>query len=406
MKRFFYDISLFILLIFFFPKFLIDFFIRGKYRKSLFARLHPEVPKDIKKPVVWLHGVSMGETRALSTLVPYIRKAHPDAFIFITTVTETGQEQAEKCIPDANAIQYLPLDFSWIIKSFVQMLKPKLLILVEGDYWYNLMREVKQTNGSIVVVNGKMSEKSMKRYLFFKSLSHSLFSSIDHFCLQSESYLSRFLKLGIPPEKIAITGNLKFDIPSPEMGDLETYKKELSLKREDVVITLGSTHEGEEDLLLNILETLQKKCPNLKVLLVPRHPERFSKVKRLALNYSYVSVIDKMGVLPQCYRISDLAIVGGSFVRGVGGHDIFEPIKMGVPTLFGPFMHKQKDLMQLVTNSGGGKMLSLEALLPTLEELLSERKLLHEMSEKGKYCAQKALGSAFRTWKEVEPLLI
>jgi len=405
MKRFFYDLSLFTLLIFFFPKVMVDFFIRGKYRKSLLARIHPKLPKNKKEPVIWLHGVSMGETRALSTLVPYIRKAHPDAFIFVTTVTETGQEQAKKCIPDANAIQYLPLDFSWIIRSFVQMLKPKLLILVEGDYWYNLMREVKQTGGSIVVVNGKMSEKSMKRYLFFKSLSHSLFSSIDLFCLQSESYLSRFLRLGIPPEKTVITGNLKFDIPPPELSGLPAFKNELQIKDDDIVITLGSTHEGEEELLIKALLPLQKAYPNLKVLLVPRHPERFSKVKQLAINYPHVTLIDKMGILPQCYRLSDLAIVGGSFVRGIGGHDIFEPIKMGVPTLFGPFMHKQKDLTQLVISSGSGKMLPLESLLPTIEELLSNRKLCHEMSEKGKYCAQKAMGSAFRTWKEVEPLL-
>jgi len=400
-KRLFYDLSLLLLLILFFPKLMIDFFFRGKYRKSLLARVKGEAPENKKKPVIWLHAVSMGETKALSTLVPHIRQSHPDAYIFVTTVTETGQEQARECIPDADAIHYLPLDFSWIIKSFVKMIKPNLLILVEGDYWYNLMREVKRGGGSIVVVNGKMSEKSMKRYLFFKSL----FSSIDHFCLQGESYMVRFLKLGIPPERITITGNLKFDIPSPEQKDLALFKEQLHLTEDDIVITIGSTHEGEEELLLSRITPLQKTHPHLKVLLVPRHPDRFARVKQLLANYPNVTLIDKMGVLPECYRISDLAIVGGSFVRGVGGHDIFEPVKMGVPTLFGPFMHKQVDLSTLITNSGAGKMLPIEALPSILEELLNSAKQRQEMGEKGKRCAQKAMGTSFRTWKEIESLL-
>ena len=154
MTRFLYDAALFALLLFFFPKLLIDFLVKKKYRKSLKLRLKPKAPGGGDKEVIWLHAVSMGETKALSTLVPHIRKSHPDAFIFVTTVTETGQEQAKRSIPDADAIHFLPLDFSWIIKAFVQTLRPNLLILVEGDYWLNLMTEVKKCGGHIVVVNG------------------------------------------------------------------------------------------------------------------------------------------------------------------------------------------------------------------------------------------------------------
>lgn len=404
-ERFLYDISLFALLILFFPKLVVDFFAKGKYRKSLFKRINPASPRNRKEPVIWLHAVSMGETKALSTLVPHIRKAHPEAFILVTTVTETGQEQAKTSIPDADEVTYLPLDFSWIIKSFVREIKPKLLILVEGDYWFNLMREVKKAGGSIVVVNGKMSEKSMKRYHFFRPFCRKLFSSVDHFCLQGESYMHRFLKLGVSPEKITVTGNLKFDIPTPELEGLDELRKELGLSHEDVVVTLGSTHEGEEELLLSMIKPLQMDHPNLKILLVPRHPERFKKVKGLLSRFGNVTLIDRMGILPKCYRLSDLAIVGGSYVKGVGGHDVFEPAKMGVPTFFGPFMEKQVDLMNLVTQSGAGKMLPLESILPTLNELLSNAKLRNEMGEKGKCCAQKAMGCAFRTWKEIESII-
>ena len=397
MTRFLYDAALFALVIFFFPKLLIDFLFKKKYRKSLKLRLKPKAPGGGDKEVIWLHAVSMGETKALSTLVPHIRKSHPDAFIFVTTVTETGQDQAKQSIPDADAIHFLPLDFSWIIKAFVQTLRPNLLILVEGDYWLNLMTEVKKCGGHIVVVNGKLSEKSLKRYLAFPPLARTLFSSVDHFCLQGESYLERFLKLGISPEKLTITGNLKFDIPSAEPDRLDTFRKSLKLKTDDRVITLGSTHDGEETLLLTSLLPLLTEDIHLKVLVVPRHPERFKKVKE-AFHHPQVTVVDKMGVLPACYRLSYLAIVGGSFVKGIGGHDIFEPAKMGVPTLFGPYMHKQVDLERQLTEAGGGMKVKPRDLTKAIEKILCDSKLHMEMGEKGKYAAQKTLGVSFRTW--------
>lgn len=393
MTRFFYDAALLALLILFFPKLLIDFLFKKKYRKSLKLRLRPQAPGGIEKEVIWLHAVSMGETKALSTLIPHIRKSYPDAFIFVTTVTETGQEQAKRSIPEADAIHYLPLDFSWIIRSFVQMLKPRLLILVEGDYWLNLMREVKNCGGRIVVVNGKLSEKSMKRYLAFRPLVRTLFHSVDHFCIQGESYLERFLKLGIDPEKLTITGNLKFDIPSVDKAPQDFIK----LRKDACIITLGSTHEGEETLLLTALLPLLTENSKLHVLVVPRHPERFKKVKA-SIHHPQITVVDKMGVLPDCYRLSKIAIVGGSFVKGIGGHDVFEPVKIGVPTLFGPFMHKQVDLERLLIQGKAALKVSSEEVKPAVEKLLNDLKYHQEMSENGMQAAQKMLGASFRTW--------
>ncbi|MBF5060104.1 3-deoxy-D-manno-octulosonic acid transferase [Candidatus Neptunochlamydia vexilliferae] len=388
MIRFFYDIAIFALLILFSP----NFFFKGKYRKSLAARLKGKAPQGDKKLVIWLHAVSMGETKALSTLVPHIRRSHPDAFIFVTTVTETGQEEAKKIISEADAIHYLPFDFSWVINPFVKILKPDLLILVEGDYWLNLLIAVKKEGGKVVVANGKLSEKSLKRYLAFRSFSRPLFNTVDHFCLQGETYLERFLKLGIPPEKLTITGNLKFDIPAKQGKTLS-----LPLEEGDKVITLGSTHEGEETLLLKQLAPFLAKDPHLKVLVVPRHPERFKRVKSL-INHPQVTVIDQMGVLPACYALSHLAIVGGSFVKGVGGHDVFEPAKMGVPSLFGPYMHTQVELDRALTQAGAGIKVDAAHLPAIVEKLLNDPKLHEEMGERGKAFAQKAVGAAFRTW--------
>ena len=397
---FFYNLSLFVLLVLFFPKLLIDFCFRRKYRKSLLARLSPKAPN--KEGTIWLHAVSMGETKALSTLVPHIRRSYPDAFIFVTTVTETGQKQAET-IKGVDACHFLPLDFSWIIRSFVKALQPRLLILVEGDYWLNLLSAAKQCGSQIFVVNGKLSEKSMKRYLSFRSFSRRLFSKIDHFFLQGELYLERFLKIGILPDKLTITGNLKFDIPGASLEGLDLLRKEWNLGPTDKVITLGSTHGGEEDLLLKQLTPFLEKDPHLKVLVVPRHPERFQKVKE-SLQRPQVIVVDRMGILPKCYRLSHLAIVGGSFVKGVGGHDIFEPAKMGVPTLFGPHMHTQVDLDNVLTKVGAAWKVTPLELTEAVQKLLFDKTFHSEMSARGKSFAREVVGASSRTWNHIEKL--
>ena len=284
------------------------------------------------------------------------------------------------------------------------MLKPKLLILVEGEFWFNLMREVKKIGGSIALTSGRVSKKSMKYYLLFPTFSRSLFEKIDHFLLQSKIHTSRFLNLGVPIEKIIVTGNLKFDIATSTPKDSSILQQTLNLRKEDLVITLASTHNREEELLIQALLPLQHTYPHLKLLIAPRHTQRFAKVKQLVANYSHVIVIDKMGILSQCYQISDLAIVGGSFVKDVGGHDIFEPIKAGTPTLFGPFMHKQEDLVELVTNSGSGKMVSLDELLSTVQELFSRRQQLITMQKKGTQLTTQVMGSALRTWQHLNSL--
>ncbi|MDJ0651793.1 MAG: 3-deoxy-D-manno-octulosonic acid transferase [Simkaniaceae bacterium] len=395
-----YDSALSLLFVIALPKLLYDYLFKGKYRKSLTARISPVVPRVVKKPIIWLHAVSVGETKALSTLVPHIRKTYPGAFIYVTTISETGQEEAKKRIPDADSIGYLPLDFSWIMKSFVRKLNPTLLVLVEGDYWFNLIREVKCKGAKIFVVNGNLSEKSLKRYLAIPFFSRQIFSSIDHFCIQGESYVERFSKLGIPTENLKMTGNLKFDIPGEEKDDLEKVRKRFNLKPKDRVITLGSTHEGEEELLCKSLRPALTMDPHLKILVVPRHPERFSRVKNL-IRYPQITVVDQMGILPKCYRLSHIAIVGGSFIEGIGGHDIFEPAKMGIPTLYGPYMYKQVDLDRGMTASGAGIKVSQSYLLEATLKLLHDSNFHFEMGEKGKHFAYKVMGASFRTWQEI-----
>jgi 3-deoxy-D-manno-octulosonic-acid transferase len=417
----FYDLSLLALMVIFFPKMVWQLLFQGKYRKSFSSRLSKKAPHSEKKaPVIWLHGVSVGETKALSTLVPHIRKTYPSAFIVVSTVTETGQKEAKRLITQADEFCYLPLDFSWIIRPFVKRLKPSLLILVEGDFWYHLLKEVKQSGGSVVVVNGKMSERSFKRFSLLKSFRKALFEQVDTFCVQSKLYFNRFIELGIDEEKLCVIGNLKYDISLEQepLVDQKLWKEKLGIQKRDFVLTVGSTHEGEEAFILKILKSFWSRYPHLKMVLAPRHPERVSAVKKLLKKeglsfWSYLAeekptgkekviLIDGVGILPRCYRIADLAIVGGSFIPGIGGHDIFEPAKMGIPPIFGPYMDHQLELVQKLTEVGIGKQTAPHQLPALLETYFSNPDKIQEEGAKGIAFAKTVSGSSFRTWKKIE----
>lgn len=420
MKIALYNAVLFLGLLFIFPKTLWLYFFRGKYRKSLFLRLKKKAPHTENRSVIWLHGASLGEVKALSTLVPLIRESYPKTFILISTITETGQTEAKKSIKQADCVCFLPLDFSWIMRPFIEAVSPKLLILVEGDFWPNLLRQAKKSGALVVVASGKLSKKSLSRYLFCKTLTHMCFSSIDHFYLQGEVYKKRLMQLGIHPQKITVTGNLKFDISNPVFAKnkLDAFKKKMGLKKDDFILTCGSTHPKEENTLLKVLSPLLKKYPHFKVLIVPRHPERFQVVKQLLIkkveNFGMFSspksevslhLIDKVGILPLCYQVSSLALVGGSFVKKVGGHNIIEPAKTGVPVLFGPYMHKQMDLCSLITQYGAGNQVKLDTLLKCIEDAIRSPALAAEMGNRGKELAQSIFGSAQATWEKIDVLL-
>ncbi|MCB1085092.1 MAG: 3-deoxy-D-manno-octulosonic acid transferase, partial [Chlamydiia bacterium] len=400
MLAFLYNTALVLFALLYFPKFLYDLVFHQKYRTSLRARLFPKGPSIDKRPSIWLHGVSVGEIKALSTLIPHIKKTYPNGGIVVTTVTETGYAQAKRSFPDVS-IEYLPLDFLWAVRSFARAIHPDLLILVEGDYWLNLIKEVKKLGAKVVVANGKLSKRSLKRYLSLPRFSKALFSPIDHFFLQGESHMERFLMLGISPEKLTITGNLKLDIPPPEPAEFIAP----FLQKGDRIITLGSTHEGEEALLIKEIAPLLDQDPHLKLVIVPRHPQRFAKVSKL-VNHPQIFVITRMGILATCYQHSTVAIIGGSFVKGIGGHDIFEPVKGGVPTLYGPHMEKQPDLDKLLEASGAAKKISPNMVGDTLRNILYNDQACQEMITKGKALVRSVSGNSLQTWMLINALLI
>ncbi len=367
-----------VLILFGIPWLLWQYAVRGKYRSSLKERLGLVLPPVFSKKVIWIHTVSMGETRAAASLYQALRKAYPDTPFVVSTTTETGQAEAKRSLPNADAYFYLPLDITWIVAKLVRRLQPSVLILVEGDIWPNLLNAAKKQGVKLFLVNGKISEKSTKRFGYFPAFTKHLFSLFDILCVQTKVYKDRFVQIGAPAEKIFVTGNLKYDAKFPELTPtaLAEWKRELKIQPQDRVITIGSTHDPEEDQLTRALADI----PNLKILLVPRHPERFEALsKRYPATYSKLEqltgeeriiLIDAMGVLPTCYQLSELAIVGGSFVDHIGGHNILEPIQCGIPVLFGPYMAAQKEMVDLVRSGKAGAQVSLSDVPSAVQKIL------------------------------------
>ncbi len=369
---------------------------------------------------IWIHAVSMGETRAVAPLAKMIQDRVPGVRIVVSSVTDTGHEEAKKAMPFAAAHVYLPLDYAWVVRRWLRWFSPDLVIVAETDFWAQFLRLAKAGGAKLAVVNGKLSERSTSRYQRFPSVTDEILGLMDLFCVQSTDYAERFLTVGIADERIVVTGNMKFDYQTEKLTGEEKreWRLRLGVGEGQQVVVVGSTHDPEEKLILAAMRAVWSVRPTVKLILAPRHPERFRLVAELLAGegitfdrYSEghstgasVMLMDVMGLLRCCYQVADVAIVGGSFTERVGGHNILEPADCGVPVLFGPYMHSQPELERLMLGAGAGKKVSeeqLEVALKCLLESVGEREAMGAMGVK---LAAANLGATERTWKELEKL--
>lgn len=375
--NFLYDCLLVLSALFLFPKFLWDFFVKKKRAPTFSERLGLAIPDPKGKRVIWIHAISVGETKAAQPLFERLKAAHPEAFFLVTHTTATGRQEAKRSLSSADAFAYMPLDFSWIMKRWAKTLRPSHFILIEGDFWFNQLRALKRQGTKLILASGKISERSASRFSKIPFFSKQLFGLFDLFCVQSEEYAIRFAPF---VKDSVVTGNLKFDSkpsPLPSLASLHHYQKPM--------ITLASTHALEEKLLL---EALKPFLANYIILLAPRHPQRLEEVKKLLqsqeISYSLwseleqasgletVILIDLMGQLSICYEMSQLAFVAGSFVDGIGGHNMLEPCLYGCPSLFGPYAYSQKELVSYVLQAGAGMQLDVSQIASVIEGYLQD----------------------------------
>lgn len=400
-----YDLGLLLITILSLPKIIYGMIFQKKYRKSLKARLGLSFsfPEKDKRDLIWIHAVSVGETKAIAPLVKRLKEKKPEAIFVVSSGTETGLQEAKTSIPCADDHFIFPLDFSWTMRKIMNRVQPDLVLLCETDFWYHFLHFAKKNGAKLGVVNGKISRKSTDRLKKCRWLSKRLFSLFDFLCVQDSTYFERFEQLGIPKEKLLITGNLKFDAEYPRLSQEELYQWQarLGLQGHEPVLVIGSTHNPEEEWFCESIKKLWQKWPKCKVMIAPRHPERFEEVFTLlsSLNIPFcrltkimqdssptkasVIVIDTVGMLRMCYQFATIAIVGGSFVDHVGGHNILEPCAYGVPVVFGPHMFSQPELTEQVLRYQSGIQNTLVRLESTLDHLLSHPELRNQMGKAG-----------------------
>lgn len=352
--------------------------------------------------------VSVGEVRAMIPLYKRLKEKYPFVEFFLSTITQTGLAEAARCLPGAKSYFILPFDFSWSMRRLTKQIKPFLLILSEGDFWFNMLQYAKKEGARIVLVSGKLSMRSANRYAKIPFFAKRLFGHFQLICAQNQQYAKRF---SLFSSSVQITGNLKYDIPTQTLSLEERQKwQELLGLKQKIVLVIGSTHSGEEELFFPLLE----KFPNLKILIAPRHPERFDRVFALLpenkgrlqaglTGTESIVLIDAMGLLSTCYQVANLAVVGGSFVPGVGGHNILEPLQAHVPVLFGPHMESQTEFVKQVLDSGAGMQLPIGELLPSISALLQNPSQYDFYRENAIRFTQNCRGTIDRTWNVLFP---
>ncbi len=392
-----YDLLLLLLSLGCIPKLLKDGW-RGKRGASLMERLGMRVPDAGGKAVIWIHAVSVGETKAAQPLFLRLKREFSEAFFLVTHATWTGKEEAKRSLGSADAFAFLPLDFSWIMRRWAKKLKPTYFVLIEGDFWFNQLSALKREGTRIVLASGKISERSARRFGFFSFFAKRLFGMFDLFCVQHDEYAARFAPF---VRDVYVTGNLKFDVEPQEI------KGKLAQPPGRQVLTIACTHDPEEELLLTVLEPMFSR---LMIFLAPRHPERFDAVEKLlirkrisflrlsqlenASGQETVILVDAMGQLPFCYANSRLALVGGSFTDRIGGHNVLEPCLYGCPSFFGPYMQGQKELTSHVLSMGAGQQIALHEVLPILERFFSDSRFFEEMKHGADRLFSSGKGSA------------
>lgn len=313
---------------------------------------------------IWIHAVSVGEVMASIQLIRELKHRFPDRPIVLSTTTATGNATARTHAKAADAIMYFPYDLPSIVKCAVRCIQPALFLALETEIWPNLYRVLYKHGVPMLIVSGRISEKSFPRYRFFRFFFRRVLAMVSHFCMQSSADAERIIEIGAPKNRVSVCGNIKFDLQVPPVSSAEkkTLREQFRLSPEQPVLIAGSTHRGEEEQVLDAFLELRKAIPDLVLLLAPRHPERFNEaaetiaalnltcVRRTALQNGRqranepVVLLDTIGELIRIYSIGTVIFIGGSLVEGIGGHNPLEPALAGKPVIFGPHMSNFKEI--------------------------------------------------------------
>jgi 3-deoxy-D-manno-octulosonic-acid transferase len=368
---------------------------------------------------IWVHAVSVGEVLAVSRLVSELQGANPQAQLYISTTTATGQRLARERFGDAHCF-YMPLDLGFAVRAYLKALRPQLLLLAETEFWPNLLHLAKKQGTRIAIVNARISDRSLPRYRRFGWFFQRVLSRVDLFLAQTAVDAERLRQIGALTERVQVSGNLKFDIRPPGASRLvEDLRAAIPLGTP--VIVCGSTAEGEEEIVLDAFVPVQQKFPAAIMVLAPRHPERFEKVAGLVATRGLallrrsswspanpvrggVFLLDSVGELASVYALADVAFVGGSLVP-TGGHNILEPAQHGAAIVVGPHTFNFREIVSIFDKGGALRIATAESLAPLWLELLANPGERKDLGQRARALFSQHAGATTRTLQALRPLL-
>jgi len=398
---------------------------KGKYRQGWAAKFLGRVPwRSRERTGIWLHAVSVGEVNLLQPLLAAIEEKHPDWECVISTTTRTGYELArQKYAP--RSVFYCPLDFSWAVRNALRRIHPQLLVLVELELWPNLIRWTRRSGVPVAVVNGRLSASSARGYSRIRCLIRRLLQATSLVAVQNDEYAERFRQLGTAEDQLHVTGSLKFD--GIEMDRENPASQQLAalagIEKQDIVFLAGSTQAPEEQLAVSVFRELVDDYPNLRLILVPRHPERFVEVasmldqqevewiRRSELTAdrqntaSRILLVDAMGELGAWWGTAQIAFVGGSLGKR-GGQNMIEPSGYGAAVSFGPHTQNFRDIVEMLLQHDAAIVVQdRQELAAFVKRCLEDPEFARQLGQRAQQFVASQNGATDRTLALLESLL-
>ncbi|MCM2273023.1 MAG: hypothetical protein NDJ18_10780 [candidate division Zixibacteria bacterium] len=340
---------------------------------------------------IWLHAASVGEVRVIGHLIDYLHDQAPAIRFHLTVMTRAGYKTATMINGESTTVSYLPIDVPHLWARVLRQISPRIVVIAETEIWPNMLIALQSQGIPVVLVNGRLSEKAFGRYFALKELFKPLLAGYDHLFVKAKEDHGRFAQMGVLESQMTLAGDMKFDAPLIEAGaeKRQATRRSLGVDDADFLLVAGSTREGEEKQLVEILLSLSGRFPRLRMVLVPRHIERAGEIleiihqtghaarlfeEQMDIPGNSIIVVDKMGILIDLYAAADIAFVGGT-LADVGGHNLLEPVWAGTPVLFGPSVANVQDAAEYILKHDFGTMTdSVDTLSATLEAILSGKR--------------------------------
>jgi 3-deoxy-D-manno-octulosonic-acid transferase len=391
--------------------------------------LLPRSFQQAGRGAIWVHAVSVGETLAVARLARDLQAVFPERKIFLSGVTPAGRAAGESRLPAVAGRFYLPMDWRWAVRAALRRIQPSLLVIVETELWPNLLRAARESGARIILVNARLSTRSFRRYGWVRPFMRRVLGNVDAICAQTEADAARFRDLGARPERVVVTGNLKFDAGPPRVGAFPSLlKKIVIMTGGGPVLMAASTMAGEEAMVLQAWSRIRAQHPRALLVLAPRHPARFDEVAQILASSGYnytrrtqlasqeaevsspvaaieVLLLDSIGELAGILELADVVFMGGSLVP-TGGHNILEAAYWAKPVVFGPHMENFQDIARLFLEADACvQVQDAGELAESVLKLLGDRAAGHRLGERGKQVLERQTGATDRVLEQIRRLL-